>query len=87
MIAIFVLLIGIFVFKLGTLNSNAIKIKSNQVDPEFEKYRSLDIPEECRLPEYESDLESWKQHLSHHKQTWYCLDYYGTSIEKLNKGK
>ena len=39
-------------------------------------YRSEKIPEECRLPEYESDLNSWKEHLGHHQETFYCLEYY-----------
>lgn len=43
---------------------------------ELDKYRSEEIPEECRLPEYEDDLNSWKEHLSHHENTLYCLDYY-----------
>lgn len=42
----------------------------------LEKYRSEDIPEECRISDYEDDVESWKQHLSHHQETLYCLDYY-----------
>ena len=33
------------------------------------------IPEECRKPEGQ-DLQSWKEHLSHHQNTLYCLDYY-----------
>ena len=43
---------------------------------ELTKYRSEDIPEDCRLPEYENSVESWKEHLSHHKETLYCLDYF-----------
>ena len=85
---ILLLLIGSVVLSSGILNRNAPKnFKSEQTSPELEKYRSEDIPEDCRLPEYESDIEEWKQHLSHHEQTWYCLDYYGTSIEEINKDK
>ncbi len=85
--AFVLLIIGSFLISLrGGVTGNIVK-ESNIDETELEKYRSEDIPEDCRLPEYESNLEWWKQHLSHHKQTWYCLDYYGTSIEDLNKGK
>lgn len=62
--------------------------KNNLPNPELEKYRSLDIPEACRLPEYEDNLDWWKEHLSHHKPTWYCLtDYYGVeNVEEFVKG-
>ena len=43
---------------------------------ELEKYRSPEIPEECRLPDYENDLDYWKEHLSHHQNTLYCLEEY-----------
>ncbi len=43
---------------------------------ELAKYRSEDIPADCRLPDYENDLDSWKEHLGHHENTLYCLDYY-----------
>ena len=43
---------------------------------DLSKYRSESIPEDCRLPGYESDVEAWKEHLSHHQNTLYCLDYY-----------
>lgn len=33
------------------------------------------MPEECRKPEGQS-LEAWKEHLGHHQNTLYCLDYY-----------
>lgn len=85
---ILLLLVGGLVFSSGILNANVSKnFKSEQTNPELEKYRSDEIPEDCRLPEYESDIEWWKQHLSHHEQTWYCLEYYGTSIEELNGDK
>lgn len=79
------LLIGSFVLSSGILNGEVSKnLKSEQTNPELDKYRTQDIPEDCRLPTYESDIAWWKQHLSHHKQTWYCLEYYGTSIEEIN---
>ena len=33
------------------------------------------IPEECRKPEGQ-DLQAWKEHLGHHQNTLYCLEYY-----------
>ncbi len=54
---------------------NANDVKKN-VNPELEQYRGDSIPEECRLPAGKNDLESWKEHLSHHENTLYCLDYY-----------
>lgn len=47
-----------------------------EANPELDKYRSEDIPKDCRIPIYETDVRWWKEHLSHHKPTWYCLDYY-----------
>ena len=44
---------------------------------EYEQYRSNSIPEGCRMPEYEDDARLWKEHLSHHEQTFHCLEYYG----------
>ena len=43
---------------------------------DLDKYRSEEIPEACRLPEDRDDIESWKQHLGHHQNTLYCLEYY-----------
>ncbi len=72
MIGIFLILLiaGIFVYRYK-LTGNAINDNA-----ELEKYRSESIPEQCRLPEYEDDLNWWKQHLSHHTNTLYCLEYY-----------
>ena len=69
---IILLLIGILFVNLNKINGKAIKESNN----ELEKYRSMKIPEQCRLPEYEDNLESWKEHLSHHENTLSCLDYY-----------
>lgn len=33
------------------------------------------IPEKCRPP-VGQDIESWKQHLSHHAETQDCLKYF-----------
>ena len=33
------------------------------------------IPEKCRPP-FRQDIESWKQHLSHHQENQDCLKYF-----------
>ena len=58
----------------GRKGENAVKETNSNVD--LSKYRSEDIPEECRMPEYEKNLEEWKEPLSHHQNTLYCLNYY-----------
>lgn len=68
-------LIGSLSFGLGKISGNTIKEKTtNNID--LSEYRSEEIPEECKLPEYENSIEEWKEHLSHHQNTLYCLDYY-----------
>lgn len=70
-VGIVLLLIILKSFNLISFGSNA---NSNSAG-ELEKYRSESIPEECRLPQNQN-LESWKEHLGHHENTLYCLDYY-----------
>ena len=56
------------------------------IDPEVEMYLSQDIPGECSLPKnYKTseELDEWKEHLSHHENTYYCLEYYNTNIEEM----
>lgn len=33
------------------------------------------MPEECKAPAGQ-DINAWKEHLGHHENTKYCLDYY-----------
>ena len=40
------------------------------------KYRSTDIPSNCRLPEYDENVDKWVEHLGHHQETQECLKYY-----------
>ena len=76
-IVFILLLIGSFFISLRNFNITGNIIKENDVNNiGLEKYRSQDIPEDCRLPGYENDIDWWKQHLSHHKETLYCLDYF-----------
>ena len=55
---------GIVSFNIGnkTWNANAGVSSGN-------------MPEECKQPAGQ-DLTSWKEHLGHHENTKYCLDYY-----------
>ena len=71
-ILILLLIIGLLMVFVK-INEKKI-IKKQNVD--LIKYRSSEIPEKCRIPEYENNLESWKEHLSHHENTLFCLDYY-----------
>ncbi len=74
------LLIGGLFFGLGRISGNTIKEETtNNLD--LSEYRSEEIPEKCRLPEYEDSIEEWKEHLSHHQNTLYCLDYYNNEGE------
>jgi hypothetical protein len=36
---------------------------------------SWDVPQECQKPAGQ-DIQSWKEHLGHHDNTKYCLDYF-----------
>lgn len=78
-VIITLLLVGTLIFGITDLVGNSDKETNdiqNNINPELEKYRSLDIPEECRLPGDKEEVESWIEHLGHHENTWYCLDYY-----------
>ncbi|MBU0963170.1 MAG: hypothetical protein KKD48_04675 [Nanoarchaeota archaeon] len=48
------------------------KIPSNN-NPSNSNYAN--IPEKCR-PSAGYDIESWKEHLSHHTETQECLQYF-----------
>ena len=66
----------IFLIALLTI---AVVVKLNRLEQisneDLSKYSSEKIPQECRLPQGQ-DLQSWKEHLGHHQNTLYCLDYY-----------
>ena len=72
-ILLLILVLAGFVFFKGDITKKSVERDSN---PELDKYRSEEIPEECKLPKYEKDIESWKEHLSHHQNTLYCLNYF-----------
>ena len=67
-ILVLLLVLGVFI----KFNSNGNVINQNS---DLSKYSSEKIPQECRLPQGQ-DLQSWKEHLGHHQNTLYCLDYY-----------
>ncbi len=71
------LIFGVFFLILLLAVAVVIKLNINRqaVNNNLNTYGSENIPEECRLPQGQ-DLQSWKEHLGHHQQTLYCLDYY-----------
>lgn len=86
-----VLLLLVGTFTMGSMNGRVVSNTENKndmvghhngeqsissSDEEIAKYRSEDIPSDCRLPEYDDDVQKWAEHLSHHKETQYCLQYY-----------
>ena len=69
--------IGIFLLFLIFSSFGVINIK-NIWEKGSKNYAGGDyssLPEECRKPEGQ-DIDSWKEHLGHHQNTLYCLDYY-----------
>ncbi len=63
-ILLFLILVSLNVIKFGSSNSGS---GGNVVNG--------NMPEECQKPEGQS-LEAWKEHLGHHQNTLYCLNYY-----------
>lgn len=64
-------------------------ISSNNID--LSKYRLENIPVDCRLADYDNDVKKWTEHLSHHGNTKYCLEYYQdiiapTTLENSSEG-
>lgn len=51
---------------------------------DLDKYRSDDIPADCRLPSYDNDVVGWAEHMGHHAETQFCLEYYADVIESQN---
>lgn len=67
-----VLLVGSLLINIG-ISGHVIIVEE---DDGLSWYRSNDVPIDCRLPEYEGDLEAWKKNLRHNQETWYCLKYF-----------
>ncbi len=64
------IMVGIFIFLLILSSFDVIRFNSNS-----QKNLNENIPAECRKPEGQS-LEAWKEHLGHHQNTLYCLEYF-----------
>lgn len=73
-VSLLVLLLMAGLFNLGRMSGNSVQ-QSKTSDAGLGKYRSNEIPEECKVPQGQ-DIQSWKEHLGHHQNTLYCLDYY-----------
>ena len=58
---------GMFLLKSSQNNTESVATQSDSV--------SGDIPEKCRLPAGQ-DVNSWKEHLSHHSDLKECLKYF-----------
>ena len=70
-IAVVVLVLIAVLYATGIVSFN-IGNKSGNANTEGS---SGNMPEECKQPAGQ-DLNSWKEHLGHHENTKYCLDYY-----------
>ncbi|MBS3163520.1 hypothetical protein J4427_02415 [Candidatus Woesearchaeota archaeon] len=69
------IMLGIFVVLIIALIAFSmvgykIPISSSKSNSDY-----TNLPEKCRPPEGE-DIESWKEHLSHHADTKECLEYF-----------
>ncbi len=82
-IVLILLIITIYPFFNKNVSNNSAVTEN--INPELQKYRLDSIPEACRLPLSQDDIQSWKEHLSHHKNTWYCLDYFEGGKELIGK--
>lgn len=56
----------------ASVNTAPVKTTDSSLD----KYRQDPVPEDCRLADYDNDVKAWAEHLSHHGNTKYCLEYY-----------
>ena len=63
----FILVTILYSTKIISLN---IEKKSGAVTGNYEN-----IPQECRSPEGQ-DIQRWKEHLWHHENTKFCLQYF-----------
>lgn len=63
---LFLILSSFGIINIGNIGKNA----GNVVNGDYSS-----LPEECRKPAGQ-DIEAWKEHLGHHQNTLYCLEYY-----------
>ena len=67
--------IGIVIVLLVLSSFGVIKLGKNNIGSNNGNAVNSNMPEECQKPEGQ-DLQSWKEHLGHHQNTLYCLDYF-----------
>ena len=67
-------IVGLIILLLILINFGIINFNS-QKNSGNGNINYENMPQECRKPDGQ-DLNSWKEHLSHHQNTLYCLDYY-----------
>ncbi len=75
MFVIVILLILLVIASVVKISGNSVVNSNGNSGTNLDKYSSNSIPAECRLPEGQ-DLQGWKEHLGHHENTKYCLEYY-----------
>ncbi len=65
---IIILLLVLGSFGMIGFKGDKVKVSAGNAD-----YSNL--PEECKPPAGQ-EIEAWKEHLGHHSNTLYCLDYF-----------
>ena len=70
-----IILISVLVVASFLITLNAGNATKNS-NGDLEKFRASNIPEECRLPAGNNDIDAWKEHLGHHQETKFCLYYF-----------
>jgi len=68
-----VLIVGSLLINFNVSKSAVGKLPENDA---LVWYKSDDLPEDCRMPEYEDNIEEWKKNLRYNKETWHCLKYF-----------
>ena len=58
------------IYATGIIKINIWKKAGNTTGGNYEN-----IPQECQLPAGQ-DIPAWKEHLGHHENTKYCLEYF-----------
>ena len=71
-IAVIILVIAAVLYTTGIISINLGKKAGNSVNSGG-NYEN--IPQECQPPAGQ-DINAWKEHLGHHENTKYCLEYF-----------
>ena len=75
---LFYIAVGIIILLLVLSSFGMMGFKSRNNSGNVGSVKNADysnLPEECRKPDSQ-DLQSWKEHLGHHENTKYCLEYF-----------